>query len=118
MELAEGSISKAMNLIPKQEVYEKMRMLLNDIEQIDKLEMLKQEFIYQEKEEIQYLLEDMNNLLFQKAREKENKIAYINAISIVEDTKQKLKANSNFDMCIDNLLLNVWEEINEKNSRS
>lgn len=118
LELAEGSIAKAINLIPKQEVYEKMKNLLNNIEKINKLEMLKQEFIYQEKEDIQNLLEDMNSLLFQKAKEKENKVAYINAIGIVEKTKEKLKSNSNFDMCIDNLLLNIWEEINEKHSRS
>lgn len=118
LELAEGSIAKAINLIPKQEVYEKMKNLLNNIEEINKLEMLKQEFIYQEKEDIQNLLEDMNSLLFQKAKEKENKVAYINAIGIVEKTKEKLKSNSNFDMCIDNLLLNIWEEINEKHSRS
>ena len=95
-----------------------MKNLLNNIEKINKLEMLKQEFIYQEKEDIQNLLEDMNSLLFQKAKEKENKVAYINAIGIVEKTKEKLKSNSNFDMCIDNLLLNIWEEINEKHSRS
>lgn len=118
LELAEGSIAKAINLIPKQEVYEKMKNLLNNIAKINKLEMLKQEFIYQEKEDIQNLLEDMNSLLFQKAKEKENKVAYINAIGIVEKTKEKLKSNSNFDMCIDNLLLNIWEEINEKHSRS
>lgn len=118
LELAEGSIAKSINLIPKQEVYEKMKNLLNNIEKINKLEMLKQEFIYQEKEDIQNLLEDMNSLLFQKAKEKENKVAYINAIGIVEKTKEKLKSNSNFDMCIDNLLLNIWEEINEKHSRS
>ena len=112
LELAEGSIEKAINLIPKQEVYEKMKNLLNNIEKINKLEMLKQEFIYQEKEDIQNLLEDMNSLLFQKAKEKENKVAYINAIGIVEKTKEKLKSNSNFDICIDNLLLNIWEEIN------
>ena len=118
LELAEGSIAKAINLIPKQEVYEKMKNLLNNIEKINKLEMLKQEFIYQEQEDIQNLLEDMNSLLFQKAKEKENKVAYINAIGIVEKTKEKLKSNSNFDICIDNLLLNIWEEINEKHSRS
>ena len=31
LELAEGSIAKAINLIPKQEVYEKMKNLLNNI---------------------------------------------------------------------------------------
>ena len=48
----------------------------------------------------------------------ENRLNYINCINIVEDTKKRLKANSNYDMCIDNLLFGIWEEFNEKYSRS
>ncbi len=118
LKLAEGSISKALKLIPKQEVYDKMRMFISNIETIEKLEILKQEFIYQEKDDIQNILDDMNSLLFQKVQENENKIAYIRAIELIEETKERLRSNSNFDMCIDNLLLNIWEEINEKYCRS
>ena len=35
-------------------------------------------------------------------------IRYINAIDIIEDTKKRLQANSNYDMCVDNLLFNIW----------
>ena len=89
-------------------------MLVN-IEKITKLGMLKQDYIYNEKEDIQDLLEVMNNILFQIAKEKKE---YLNCIQIVEQAKKTLKGNSNFDMCIDNLLLSIWEEINEKHSRS
>ena len=43
---------------------------------------------------------------------------YIECIKIIEETKKRIKANSNYDMCIDNMLFNIWEEVNEKNSRS
>ena len=39
-------------------------------------------------------------------------IQYTNCIKIVEETKDRLKKNSNYDMTIDNLLLKIWEEIN------
>ena len=41
-------------------------------------------------------------------------IKYTKAISIVEEAKKKIVANSNFDMTIDNLLLKLWEEIGNK----
>lgn len=118
LELAQGSISKALQRIPKQETYKKLEILLKQIEEIEKLQMLKQEWIYQEKEGIEDLLEAMNDILFKIAKEEQGKSRYLNCINIVEHTKEKLKANSNFDMCIDNLLLDIWEEINETNSRS
>ena len=37
---------------------------------------------------------------------------YTNCIEIVENTRKRLKQNSNYDMCIDNMLFNIWEEIN------
>ena len=42
----------------------------------------------------------------------ENKINYINTIHIIEQTKQRILANANYDMSIDNLLLKLWEEVN------
>ena len=115
LNLSAGSISKALKVIPKQEIYLNLQKLLENLENINKLEILKQDFIYEQKEDIQDLLEAMNNILFQIAKEKKQ---YLNCIKIVEQTKKNLKANSNYDMCIDNLLLSIWEEINEKHSRS
>lgn len=117
IELADGSISKAIKRIPKQEKYKKLEELIEQIESIDKLDILKQEFIYEEKDDIWDLLEAMNNIIFKKAKE-EGKLKYLNCVKIIESTKERLKANSNFDMCIDNLLLGIWEEINETNCRS
>ena len=35
----------------------------------------------------------------------------------IEEAKKRLVSNANFDMTIDNLLLKIWEEFNEKYSR-
>lgn len=47
---------------------------------------------------------------------KNDNYKYINSIKIVEKTRKNLLANSNYDMSIDNLLLKIWEEINEEYS--
>ena len=73
------------------------------------------EEIYKTKEEIQSILEYMNVLALELSKKN---IKYIKCIEIVEETKKRLKANSNYDMCIDNMLFNIWEEINEKDYRS
>lgn len=114
MKLSEGSITKALKILPKQDIYIKLEELLKQMNSINKLDVLKQEFIYEQKDDIQNFLEIMNSILFQIAKEK---IEYLNCIEIIENTKSNLKSNGNFEMCIDNLLLGIWEEINEKHSR-
>ena len=37
---------------------------------------------------------------------------YADCIAIVEETKRRLQSNANYDMCIDNLLLSLWENVN------
>ena len=38
-------------------------------------------------------------------------VRYTNCIQIVENTKKRLMQNANYDMCIDNMLFNIWEEV-------
>ena len=40
------------------------------------------------------------------------KIKFVNCIKIVEETKMRLKQNANYDMSIDNMLFNMWGEVN------
>ena len=47
---------------------------------------------------------------------RENK-QYLNCIKLVSECKNRLKANANFDMTIDNLVLKMWEEVNESSCR-
>ncbi len=110
IEIFQGSIGKAIKLKDKQEEYEQLEMLINKIEQIDLIELLNlSQVLYQSKDEIDEILEYINIILLRKAKQN---YLYTNCIEIVENTKKRLKQNANYDMSIDNMLFNMWEEIN------
>ena len=120
LNLSQGSIKKAIEVISNKELYEKLESLVSNIKNINKVGFIKNnEFLYKEKEKINEILEYINVLIYNQMKSSiEDRLKYINCINIVEDTKKRLKANSNYDMCIDNLLFGIWEEFNEKHSRS
>ena len=69
--------------------------------------------IYKVKENINEILEYFNIYFLKKAKEEYNNASkYVKAIEIIEDTKKRLVYNSNYDMTIDNLLINIWDELN------
>ena len=72
---------------------------------------MKAEIIYKSQEDKYEILDYINIILFKYSKEN---IKYVNCINIVEDTKKRLKANSNYNMCIDDMLFKIWEEINCK----
>ena len=45
-----------------------------------------------------------------------NSFKFANCIFTVEEVKKRLRANSNYDMSIDYLLMNMWKEINSERS--
>ena len=109
IEASSGSIGKAEILKDKQELYESITQVINNIENQDLIDTLKNaEIIYKSQEERQEILEYINILLLKKAKEN---VKYLNSISIVEETKKRLKANSNYNMSIDNMIMTIWEEI-------
>jgi hypothetical protein len=65
--------------------------------------------LYKAKETTFSILDNINIILIKKSREN---VKFANCINIVEDTKKRLKANGNYDMCIDNLLFGMWREVN------
>lgn len=114
--LAEGSIGKAIQIKDKEELYSSIENIINEIEKTLKSQIWNiSDTIYKNADDIFEILDYMNILLFEKGKTKPK---YLNCIEIVENTKRRLKANSNYNMTIDNLLLQIWEEINEKYSRS
>ena len=110
LKMFQGSIGKAIKLKDKQELYNKIENIIENLNKKDLIDVSNSaEIIYQSKEEIMEILEYMNVLLFEKAK---TNVKWIKGISIVEETKKRLQQNANYDMCIDNLLFNMWEEIN------
>ena len=116
LELSQGSIGKALKILEHQSLYENLEKILEHLSDRDLIDIISMsEEIYKSKEEIHSILEYMNVLALKLSKKN---ITYINCIDKIEETKKRLKANSNYDMCIDNLLFNMWEEVNEKNNRS
>lgn len=104
--LSQGSIGNAIKLNKNKELYESLEELLKSFRVKDLIEINKMsEGIYKAKEEINYVLEYMNVLALKLSKED---IRYVNLIDIIEETKKRLKANSNYDMCIDNLIFNTY----------
>ena len=112
MEAFQGSIGRAEMLKDKSELYDSIYQIITHIDKINLIELLKKaEIIYKSQEDKYEILDYINIILYRYSKEN---IKYVNCINIVEDTKKRLKANSNYNMCIDDMLFKIWEEINCK----
>lgn len=112
----QGSIGKAIRLKDKLDIYEDIENIIKNMDNKNIIDILNgSEILYKSKDEIEEILEYINVILLNQSKQN---IKYVKCIDIVEDTKKRLKSNSNYDMGIDNMLFNIWEEINEKYCRS
>ena len=94
--------------------YEKIDHIFQHIEQEDMIDIWNHsEVLYGAKDTIRHLLEYINILLLDKLKES-NDLRYANCINVIEQTKKRLSTNANYDMCIDHLLLKIWEEFHEE----
>ncbi len=109
IKLAQGSIGKALKLNEKKDIYENIEKILLSMQNKDLIEIVQMSGeIYKSKEEINLILEYINVLLLKLSKQN---IKYIKCIEIVEETKRRLKANSNYDMCIDYMIFSMWQEV-------
>lgn len=110
LEIFQGSIGKAIVLKDKKEQYEKIELIIKSLRQKSIIDILNMsEILYKSKEEIFDILEYINVILIKLAK---TDYEYIKCINIVEETKTRLKQNANYDMSIDNMLFNMWEDVN------
>ena len=101
-----GSIGKALKV---KDEYENIHEFIENIGQKDIIEIFqKAEFIYNSKDEIKDILQYINILLLELAKEN---YKYAECVEIVEDTKKRLQSNANYDMTIDNMLMKMKEKI-------
>ena len=118
LSVCDGSISKLLNLQTNIESYNLLDDIIASFSNDNIIDIWnKSEILYKSKDNIIQLLEHFNNVFLEKLKNTKD-TKYISAIKIIEDTKNKLSNNANYDMCIDNLLLQIWEEFNEGYSRS
>lgn len=105
-----GSINKSIQIIERQSEFENINKVFSDLENISIIDLINsKEEVFKEKEEINNTLDYIITIFFDKIKSN-NK--YIGCINIAEKTKERLRKNSNYDMTIDNFMLNIWEEIN------
>lgn len=109
LDMFQGSIGKAIALKDKQEEYKALENIIENINKKTLIDIINDsEILYKSKEEIQDMLEYLNIILLRKSKQE---YLYTNCINIVENTKKRLKQNANYDMTIDNMLFNMWEEL-------
>ena len=109
LELFQGSIGNAQKLKDQEELYNNIIEIIDNIKKLDLIETIKKaDIIYKSQENKNDILESMNIIFLKKSKDD---IRYLNCINIVEDTAKRLKANGNYNMCIDNLLFKIWEEM-------
>lgn len=105
-----GSINKSIQIIERQSEFENINKVFSDLENISIIDLINsKEEVFKEKEEINNTLDYIITIFFEKVKSN-NK--YIECINVAEKTKERLRKNSNYDMTIDNFMLNIWEEIN------
>ena len=110
LKIADGSVKKTLKLREKENEYTKISNLYSNIENVSMIDIINsKEEIFKEKDQAVDILEYINIIFFDKINKNTK---YIECIKIVEDTKDRLKKNNNFDMTIDNFNMTIWEEIN------
>ena len=114
---SDGSISKLLNLQNNLEAYKQLDNIINAFSKDNIVDIWNNaDILYKSKDNINTLLEYLNTVFLERLKStKESK--YIQSIKIIENTKNKLSNNANYDMCIDNLLLQIWEDFNESYNR-
>lgn len=110
LKIADGSVERAIELKDKEKEYENIQKVFSNLENINIIDLINcKEDLFKDKEEVNKILEYINLIFFDKIK---MDTKYVQCMKIIEDTKDRLKKNSNFDMTIDNFLITVWEEIN------
>ena len=108
-----GSIEKAINLKDKIEIYEKIKNIFENIEQLNELEILRlKDDVLNDKDEIFSILDYINTCFYNRMINNISKAKQYNkCIQAVEEAKTRLRRNSNYDMTIDNLLFAIERSI-------
>lgn len=109
-----GSIGKAINLKDNKEKYDEIDGIISNIKSLDLISLMTKGKILYDKENIDDILNYVIVCLFSRYEEDEK---YIDCIKYVQKAEERLRANSNFDMSLDNMLIEIWEELNESSNR-
>ena len=86
--------------------YQDLEKIFGNIDNYNLLDILnKADVLYKCEKNIFEILEYINIILYKNISKDRKNIDYI---EYVEETKKRLQSNANYNMCIDNLVLNIW----------
>ena len=114
LEYINGSIGKAIKLQDTIDKYIEIDNFLKKITSLDIVDFLYYGKVVYDKENIQDILNYIIVCLYSNSKDN---VKYMYCIDHINKCSVRLKSNSNFDMCIDNMLMGMWEEMNENCSR-
>ncbi len=90
----------------QKKLYNELEEIFGNISRYKTLDVLnKLDILYKSEKNINEILDYINVILYKNITQDKRNIDYIN---YVEETKQRLKANANYNMCIDNLLIKIF----------
>lgn len=123
LSMCNGSIGNLIKINQNIDEYSEIEKDTNDLinGRISNIVNLLNQFevLYKSKEIIVDLLDYMIVIIYEYiSKNNDYREKFLNLISVIENTKIRLMSNTNYDMCIDDLLLKIWEEVNENYSRS
>lgn len=110
-----GSISKAIELKDNKEKYLNIDNLVHNLEKKDMIDIILESKILYDKDNITEILDYLIVCLYSKAKENAK---YIFCIEEVNKAMNNLRGNANFDMTLDTMLFNMWEDVNENSYRN
>lgn len=110
----DGSIGKALKLKDNKEKYDSIDEFILNLSKKDLIDIMLDSKIIYDKENIYDILDYIIVVLYSNYTNNEK---YIDCIKYVNKCAERLKANSNFDMSIDYMIIGMWEELNENSNR-
>lgn len=123
LKMCNGSIGKLIKINQSLEEYSQIEKSTNELingKIPNVVKVLEQfEVLYKSKEIVIDLLDYMIVIIYEYINKNNDyRRKFLNLISIIENAKTRLMSNTNYDMCIDDVLFKIWEEFNENNSRN
>ena len=109
-----GSIGKAIKLRDSKDKYDKIDLLVSNLDRKDIIDIMLEGKIIYDKENIYDILDYIIVCLYSKYKENEK---YLECIKYVNKCADRIRSNGNFDMSMDKLLFDMWEELNENSNR-
>ena len=106
-----GSIGKAIELKDKEEQYVEIQKLIQNLSNTDMIQIFKNaQMLYKNKEEIYNIFQYINTLLLIYSKKD---VRYTDCVQVVENAKKRLQSNANYDMTIDNMLIQMKEKLSD-----